>query len=470
MAEFKTILQVQCGLKSDVPLLVGVSGGPDSLCLLDLLQRAGQRVAVAHFDHALRDESAAEAQFVAEFARQRGLEFVIGRGAVAELAAVQHLSLEEAARSARYAFLFEQARRCGAQAVAVAHHADDQVETVLMHLLRGSGISGLKGMACRTFLPVWDENIPLVRPLLGMWRAEVLEYCTAHGLQPVMDASNQDATFFRNRLRLELIPYLETFNPQIKEAVWRTADTLAEDQQVLAQAAAEALEASRCEAGTGFVSLSRAALREMIPGLRRSVIRLAAAQLRPALRDIDYEAVLRADAFILDPPQSRCADWISGLQLRLEEGRLFLAESDAQLPEDQWPQAVEDSPLPVPGSLPLAQGWRLEAGLLNAEQLPAQEAMAARPLEAWLGLGAEDSLTVRTALPGERFSPLGMAGHSMKLSDFFVNEKTPRRARSRWPLVCCGEEIAWVCGLRSAEPFRAGPHSGRVVHLRLVRD
>ena len=147
-------------------------------------------------------------------AEERGLSFVLGCTDVSALAEEQKLSIEEAARVARYRFLFEQARQLKAQAVAVAHNADDQVETVLMHLLRGAGLGGLKGMPYRAILPVWDEAIPLVRPLLGVWRSEIEVYCRQHSLEPIEDASNQDTTFFRNRLRHQLLPTLQEYNPQ----------------------------------------------------------------------------------------------------------------------------------------------------------------------------------------------------------------------------------------------------------------
>ena len=140
------------------------------------------------------------------------------------------LSIEQAARECRYAFLFAQARVHHAQAVAVGHTADDQVETMLMHLIRGAGLDGLTGMSYRTVLPSFDPSIPIVRPLLGVWRRATIDYCESHDLHPVRDPSNDSLDYFRNQVRHNLIPALEVYNPRIRQALLRTADSLSSDQ------------------------------------------------------------------------------------------------------------------------------------------------------------------------------------------------------------------------------------------------
>src|SRR4030067_3134889 len=178
------ILLDECQLEPTRKVLIGVSGGPDSLCLLDVLTQLGYPLVVAHFNHQLRPEAQLEAEQVRRFAESHGLSFVMGERDGRSFAREQRLSLEEAARVARYRFLFEQTEESGAQAVAVAPTADDQVETVLMHLLRGSGLAGLKGMSPRATPNSWSQTIPPVRPLLGVGRSEGLAYCEERGLKP----------------------------------------------------------------------------------------------------------------------------------------------------------------------------------------------------------------------------------------------------------------------------------------------
>ncbi|MCJ7432304.1 MAG: tRNA lysidine(34) synthetase TilS, partial [Anaerolineales bacterium] len=153
LENIETILRDQCKLTKDRTIIVGVSGGPDSLCLMESLRQAGYKIIVAHFNHRLRPESDADANLVEQTAAHLAIPLVVDSGDVRAYAESESLSIEEAARNLRYRFLFEQARRTNAQSVAVAHTADDQVETVLMHFLRGAGLAGLKGMSHITHLP-----------------------------------------------------------------------------------------------------------------------------------------------------------------------------------------------------------------------------------------------------------------------------------------------------------------------------
>ena len=470
--QFSHILLEKCSLDFEQPLVVGVSGGPDSLCLLDLLDKAGFPVIVAHYDHNLRPESVVEAKLVEKEADRRGLKFVLGQGDVRKAAQTEGLSIEEAARQARYRFLFSQARSSGAGAVAVAHHADDQIETVLMHLLRGSGLSGLKGMTHRAILPVWDSKIPLVRPLLSMWRAEILVYCKNNRLDPVMDHTNLDTRYFRNRLRHELIPVLESYNPQIREGMLRMSRALAGDYELLREVIQENWDMCLLREGERYLVLNLELLRGYSSGLRKNMIREAIGQLRPALRDIDYEAVARAESFVLSPPATHQIELVGNLWLGVEENSLFVAEDLTQVLEPDWPlmETGYEVVLPVPGSIDLQQGWRLVTDFGSIQDVSRDKLMESSPNEAWLDADRlENRLVLRTRRPGDRFQPLGMGGHSLKLADFWINERLSRRARERWPLVCSGDQIAWVCGSRLAEPFRVTGATQRLLHLQLVR-
>jgi len=466
----KNVCLKECSLKLDRPIVAGVSGGADSLCLLDCLWKAGFRVIVAHFDHSLRPESAEDAHRVAEAASQRGLPFVLERQDVAAYARDAGLSLEEAARVMRYRFLFRVARQQGAQAVVVAHHADDQVETVLMHLLRGSGLEGLTGMKGSRVQEVWDESIPLVRPLLGVWREEIEAYCREHGLEPVEDASNRDISFFRNRLRHELIPWLQTYNPRIKEVLWRSAQVLAGEAEVIEQAVETAWMQVACEVGPGKVALDREAFLALPIGLQRRLVRRAMALLRPGLRDIGFEVVERGVRFIAEPSRSGRLHLAQGLRLVSRGDRVLLLEGDTSpFTGAEWPQLNEAAPLVlnVPGALELENGWRLQATWSEAGS---EVYRSAGRWEAYLDADALVlPLLVRRARAGERFQPLGLGGRSQKLSDFWINVRLPREMRAAWPLVYSGEEIAWVPGYRLDHRFRVREGSRRLLHLKLTR-
>lgn len=465
------VLQKKCGLDRHRGLLVGVSGGPDSLCLVHILWRLGYSLVVAHLDHSLRADSAAEAERVQHLAESLGVNFVSVRLDVQAFADQNSLSIEEAARNLRYSFLFEQAEKHGAQAVAVGHNADDQVETVLMHMLRGSGLSGLRGMCYRSLPNPWSQTIPLVRPLLGVWREEIMEYISSQGLQPNLDASNQDRRYYRNRLRLELIPHLERLNPGARQRIWRMAALLQEEENYIAGQVDRAWAENLLKSGEGSVAFDIGGLETQPKAIQRRLIRRAIAHLRPSQRDIDYETIERALDFLSKPTSSGQMDLAAGLRLEREGARLWIATWEADLPGADWPQlaAGQILKLAVPGEVPLSGRWSLQADILPADQGNLAQVNAnTDPYQAWLDLEkTAQPLIARSRRPGERFSPLGMGGHSMKLSDFMVNVGLPRRARAHWPLIATDNKVIWVPGYRIAETVRVGPGTQWIIRLRL---
>ncbi|HEX2978888.1 MAG TPA: tRNA lysidine(34) synthetase TilS [Anaerolineaceae bacterium] len=464
------LLRGVCHLEREKVILVGVSGGPDSLCLLDVLHRLGYPLVAAHFDHQLRAGSADEAGQVAQVAAERGIPVSAGQGDVAKFARERSLSIEEAARALRYRFLFSQAERFQAQAVAVGHTADDQVETVLMHFVRGAGLAGLKGMLPCTLAVEWGAPRLLVRPLLQVWRSETLAYCQQNNLHPIFDPSNQETTFFRNRLRLEAIPYLETFNPQFKQVALNTAAALTGDWETLDAVWQAAWNECLDEQGADYLAFDRARFVAFPPGIQRALIRKAAGILRPGLRDFDFDAVERALGYAGEPPASGQVDLAGGIWLIHEGQRFFLAGSSSDLPVAGHPQMAsgEVMRLAVPGSVALGGNWKITATLLD--RLPGLEwlSSAEQAQDAWLDADRlAPALTVRARQPGDRFAPLGLGGRSQKISDYMINVKLSRRLRAGWPLVCAAGEIVWVVGFRPAEHARVTANTRRIVHLHL---
>jgi tRNA(Ile)-lysidine synthase len=462
------ILRGACGLDPAQPVLAGISGGPDSLCLLEVLRRAGTLVIVAHFNHKLRPESDQEAASVFELAQRLGLPFVTDSADVRAYADEHHLSVEESARTLRYRFLFSAARTHHAQAVAVGHTADDQVETVLMHFLRGAALSGLKGMEYRTLLPVFDADIPLVRPLLAFWRDETESYCRAHRLDPHYDASNADQVYFRNRLRHALIPELEKYNLRFKESLLRTAQALQGDHVALQEILDGLWRDIVVETGDGWVAFDGPKLAATSRGLRRNLVRRAGELLRPESRDFGFDALNRAAAFA-ELPAAKQVDFANGLYLFAESGKIYLAAYEVDLPSAHWPQ-VEQSLAVSDQQVELGNGW-----VLSLEHIPLDTEnwlLNTDPWSAWLDAdltAATGRLTVRPRRAGDKFAPFGMKGQSIKVQDFFINVKLPQRARANWPLVCVEEEVVWVPGFRIAHRFRVTERTKRVVRLTLKK-
>jgi tRNA(Ile)-lysidine synthase len=450
----------------ELPIVMGVSGGPDSLAMFHALCRLELPLIGAYFDHGLRPEAVQEAHFVHQFVEALGGEFAGGVGDVPSHQAKFGLSIEEAARQLRYAFLFEQARRQGAGAVVTAHTADDQVETVIMHLLRGAGLSGLKGMLPFTILPEFDPDIPLIRPGLNIWRSEVMAYCQENGLKALADPSNQDITLFRNRIRHELVPLLETYNPTFKERLQITSLVLARDEAVLQALADESWGQALAAQGPGYVGFRRDQFLTMQEGLQARLVRRAIFELDPSQRDVDFETTLRALKTAKSSKASAQCDLVGGLLFYSEAKRVWICRSVHALPVGRWPQLTDTALLPLasPVLLELDGEWRLEVSW--RESPPTDFERNTDPFKAYLGLEPDTGeIEVRTRRPGDRFHPLGLDDGSLKLSDFFINAGLPKRLRDRWPLVCVRDQIAWVPGLQVSEAFRIGPPGKRILFV-----
>jgi len=484
-------------------VVVGVSGGPDSLCLLHVLLRLSSvlsfKIHVGHLNHCIRGwEGEEDAQFVAHIAQNWGVPVSIERVDVPALARRHKLALEEAARCARYTFLGRLARQINAAAIAVAHHADDQTETVLMHWIRGSGLAGLRGMLPVTPLAEYrliaDWEAPsgqssalghvlppepssnatspmLVRPLLTVTRSEIEAYCQEHNLQPRVDRSNLDTTYFRNRLRHELLPYLETYNPNIREVLRRTAEVVAADYDLLQRCLEEAWTATIREETEEAVVLDLVAWRSLPISLQRSTLRRAIHRLRRALRNINFIHVEEALRIAQCGETGAKATLPHGLLLTVSYDTLLIASSGYQILPD-IPRICDEESIPVhvPGvtSLPCC-GWILHTEEISA---PIDKEWMTRPRSRWEAVLDADfvgkSPRLRRRRIGDRFYPLGMRGQSKRLNEFMINEKIPAAWRDSIPLLVNDrDQIAWVCGWRPDERARVTAQTRRVLHLRL---
>ena len=470
----ESTLRDQCGLNKKHPIIAGISGGPDSLCLLNILRETGYHVIVAHFNHKLRSDADADANAVEQAASRMNIASVIESGDVRAFANAEKLSLEEAARTMRYRFLMEQARRAKAQAVAVGHTADDQVETVLMHFLRGAALNGLKGMTHRTIIPAFDEKIPVVRPLLDVWREETVIYCAAHGLRPRYDPSNDSLDFLRNRLRNQLIPALESYNPRFKDAVWRTSRSLSADHEILLNVLDDAWKACVVQQTADFVSFDSSALTKHPLGLQRHLIRRAIESVHVDNVDVNFAVLERATRFVNDEARRPRMDLTGGLHLLREGLLIYVLADSSDLPVERWPQMPDGNntiPLQVPCSIPLSGGWKISCEKWNMASLAMDQAKSNDdPYQVWLDAKKiSDTLELRVRQDGDRFEPLGMDGHEMKLSDFFINAKLPHRARDRWPLLCMGNKVVWVPGYRPAHSFRLTDSTRQALYFSMTR-
>ncbi|MFQ5943164.1 MAG: tRNA lysidine(34) synthetase TilS [Anaerolineales bacterium] len=458
VAEF---IEQEALLRAGQSVVVGVSGGPDSLCLLDCLHRLHYRPVVAHFDHQLRQDSAQDAEFVRQVASSYDLPFELGQGSP------EHSS-EESARLSRYTFLRDVASRQGVERIAVGHTASDQAETVLMHLIRGAGSSGLRGMLPITHFSHLDgsqdgSTTLIIRPLLEIWRHETESYCAEHELAARTDPSNQDLTFFRNRLRNELMPELRTYNPRIQEVLLRTAKVMAADSEIIDRLVDAHWIDWVNSAGEGVLAIQMGVLFQEPRALQRAAVRRAIAQLVPEIRDVGFDTVEHA---LQSMREGKRRTLLGGLDLIPLNGEAYLRTSGALIVLPEVPQFNFDGAqqLSLPFEVELGRGWTLT----GVESERAGDIPGA-PDEAWFDASAiSEELSIRAPRLGDRIAPLGMSG-SMKLSDLFVNKKVPWLARERWPLIACGDQIIWVPGLHRADYALVNSTTRNIVRMRLEK-
>ena len=474
---FLEFLEKECGILPGDAVLVGVSGGADSLFLLWHLHENGFRTTAATFNHQLRPSAADEAEFVRRTCIEWSVPFLGGTQDVMSYARQRNLSTEEAARECRYRFLFAAAEKIGAAAVATGHHADDQAETVLMHFIRGSGLDGLAGMRPRTFFPQWSKTIPLVRPILPISRTEIESWCLEKGLQPVSDESNMDINYFRNRLRNRLIPLLEAeYNPQIRKNINKTARVIQTDLDWIDDLINQSWEKVVLPdlSDESRIVLNRSLFLELHPAEQARILRKAAFGLRRDARDFGFDAVESGLAFFRNAKRVDQISFPEKLKLLRENELLIIACENTLLNFEKYPQLENEDAV-----IPLQEGQPVHIGswIFNAERRIVQQGAFSDLLR----LSKEgpycclmDSekvlppITIRCAKKGERFAPIGMNGKSQKLSDFWINRKLPRQLRSLYPVIADRERILWIPGFQSADPCKITPETVEVLFIQAI--
>jgi tRNA(Ile)-lysidine synthetase, C-terminal domain len=459
-------------------VIVGYSGGADSTALLHLMTRLqgefNLRVHAAHLHHGMRPEADDDVRVCEAVCAGLGVPLHVERVDVPALAQAQRVSLEEAGRNARYAFFDRLARELNAVAVALAHTRDDQIETILINLLRGTGPRGLCGM------PYKRDHI--IRPLLDATRAQTHQYCAAHGLPTVFDSTNLDPHQLRRRVRMELIPLLRDLSPAFDRHLLRLADILENEEAwweyevhslmecgSVASADAQAslqhsLECGSVASADAQASLQHSKIRReffthLHPAMQRRVLREWLRAHLGTLRLPPYEILEGIRRAALDGKRT---SWQLSDTLRLttDETALTLHAKPPDPEPYEYPVELE-----TPILIPQAGAW-LEARLLPTPP----PTLNTTPDCAYLDADAvQGQLIVRNARRGDRFQPLGMPAPK-KLSDIFIDRKVPRAERGRLPLLCDAAGILWVPGYTIAACARITPRTTRALHITLRRN
>lgn len=438
-------------------ILLAVSGGVDSVVMLDLFvqlsKRRSIRLSVGHVDHQLRNESADDAKFVEELCAEKRLPFFIERVSTKKTAREKKLSIEMAARTLRYEALERLRLAAAADLIATAHTRSDQAETVLFRLLRGAGIAGLAGIA--------EKRGNIIRPLLGFSRQSILAYAKLRKLSWREDASNRDVSIPRNRLRHESLPMLSgQFNPNLEATLTRTARIAREAHEYMKQQAKAVLLRVAKEQSPERIVLDIHRINKynrVIHSyvLRQAYTRLAGVGKMPSHRRIECALKLMAEGRV-------------GARAVLSEDIGLLLDRDGLVLEKSISSSVSGDvevgkPFPISGTswqlLIADEAWSTKRTLPAADQY--SEFVDAASIKG--------RLRVRWARPGDFFYPLGMQ-RPKKIQDFFADNKVPIRRRTTTPVLECDTGIVWVCGFRIDDRFKVTAETKKVLHLQLIQS
>ena len=429
-------------------IVVGVSGGPDSICMLYLLTQLNEVVSfelfVAHINHCLREEADEEEVYVKKIAEEFGLTFFSKKADVLTLSREWKMSCEEAARKIRYDFFEEVAAETKSNKIAVAHNANDRAETVLLNLIRGSGLDGLCGISV--------QNGKIIRPMLNITRDEIEMYLKEHNIIAMVDRTNFEEIYTRNKVRNRLIPYLKELNPNIIETLNRTADILENKRSVLLDSVKQEYEKLKSSSGMfcyeKFLNLSEE--------YQLEILRMAICEFCGSNKDISYENLKNAIRILTTAQSGAVVEILKGLKIKREYDSFYFMK---ELPvREEYCYELN-----VPGETVIPEaGITVRTKIVSVEeflQMPQTKNIVAFDI-AKLG----KKVYVRNKRFGDFFYPMGMNGKKT-LKRFFSDLKIPERERNYWPILATEEDVVWVIGKRLSKKFLQDETTKEVIIL-----
>ncbi len=442
--------------------LIGVSGGSDSMALVSILNKLkdslGFDIYMAHLDHGLRQDSSEDAKFVTKFSDSLGIPCTVGKEDVETHRRANGLTLEEAARQLRYRFLVSVAGNVGASAVVVGHTSDDQIETILMNIIRGGGITGLLGMSdVRNSIAMGIESdIDIIRPLLGVSKSDTEEYCNSIGIQYLQDPSNSSLDHTRNRIRLELIPHLLKFNPKVGKNLLKLSDSARHDLDFISDEAFRQYESLLLNY-EGGIRIDKHGFCNMHISLQNHMLRLMYANLAGSPAGLEYQHI---------QDMIKIAYGGAGLQIHLPNGFVFWTDYD-YLALDNKGKSMSDRRilfgehlLAIPGSI-VVPGWDVNCDIVDGiDSFSGINKYVAHFDRDRLG----NKLIVRSRRYGDKFHPFGMNG-SKTVDKFFSDSKIPSSDRDMVPILISDNGIIWIVGHRTDNWSVVSVHTKEIVRL-----
>ncbi|MGD8549056.1 MAG: tRNA lysidine(34) synthetase TilS [Desulfobacterales bacterium] len=457
-------------LKPRDSVLIGVSGGPDSVALFHLLltfsPRFSLRLGVAHLNHCLRQiDSDKDAEFVVSLADRFDVPCYVHKTNVRKYQLENKLSLEEAARRVRHSFLNKVAEENRFNKIALGHHFDDNAELVLMNLFRGSGPLGISGIP-----PVRDGKI--IRPLIQSNRSDIIAYLDQNRLKYISDISNRDTSFLRNRIRHDLLPLLKTlYNPKISQSLNRLASIIRSEEEWIEDVIHPIFEKAALSIQDGQIVLSVSILNGLHVAAQRRVIRKAILKIKGDLRRIRLTHIDSAINLIEGGPDYGNIDLPDRIRIQRKVDVILFSRGKSTL---RNMDVKSDRAEILPFEYPIEKPESIFIKEINAHIKFTE--MGIKDLPDLCGTGQHTGFFDRDALSfplvlrnfrhGDRFTPLGMTG-TQKIKKFFIDKKVPRKERTRCPILLCRGKIIWVAGYRIDESVKVKPSTKNVLKIEL---
>ncbi|MBU1086664.1 MAG: tRNA lysidine(34) synthetase TilS [Candidatus Omnitrophica bacterium] len=463
--KIKSTIAINKLFKQKEKVLVCVSGGSDSVFLLDVLRQLNQtyglQIAVAHLNHCLRgDESDADEAFVTRIAAAWGMPFFKTRVDVAKLAKQNKMSVEQAARFARYNFFSNVCQAQNMKKVILAHTKDDQVETILMRILRGTGVKGLGGMKLLNA----SENMLLVRPLLSIEKSQILSYLKKNKIKFRTDSSNLEKNYFRNKVRLDVLPLLEQVSPALKENILRLADNAQKTESFIQTKLDLVYPRIIYSEKNNEISIFRQKFVMLMPIIRSEIIRKIIFNLSGDITGIDYKHISIIDNFVKENVLSgQILDLPKSIQVAKTRQYLkFLIKKKALV------NALENKKF----FLELGKELKIKSlgYLFKAVKVKGRIRLKQKPLSTeYLDFDAiKFPLIVRVWIAGDRFKPLGSTG-SRKIKKFLIDQKIDLELKQRIPLILSDNKIILVANMRISDDFKVTARTKNILKIVIKR-
>jgi tRNA(Ile)-lysidine synthase len=455
-----------CRIKPNDLVILGFSGGADSVCLLDALSKMKCHFRIAYFNHQLRKTVDREVHFVKNIALKYAVECSIGSEDIFSLAKKNNKGIEETARFYRYQYLIETAKKYNAVSVVVAHHADDQIETILMNLLRGTGLNGLIGMDFVSFSE-FSDSIPIIRPMLKIWKSEILEFCKTNNLPFSEDETNSDEIYTRNKIRGQLIPTLQKYNPQIKQSLDRMGTILRDDHEFLLDYAEKAKRNLVLCARKNFIKMDVLEFRKHSVSIQRNIINCLLDEFFFIGKNKSFILIESVRKVLNEEISGNYSKLLVDLQVLVEDNTGYFFSNIQELNKaDDLILDNEGDQVKKNGFVLINKNWKITTKTIPFTEVKGMYAVNTNTYVAYVDAASVGGgLSLGKWKEGIRFAPLGLSGHSMKLSDFWINKGFPKRKRGNWPLIMAGNEILWIPGFQPAHSARITDSTREVLKL-----